>query len=112
MEATDRHLAAIGAAAAAVLRDTPYHSARAEVVAAAVELRGGGKRRGRSAVWLYNEVKSRRVLVGLAAFHAWEAFRVTVTPPLDEALKPQTVTRARQNLVSALTKVIEFQRAE
>src|ERR1700756_3388813 len=49
----------------------PYHAVRAGDVAAAVRLPG---ERGRSAVWLYNEVRNRRVLVALAAAHAWRDF--------------------------------------
>ena len=64
MPAQDDRLAAIAAAAAAVLRQTPYHVVRAGDVAAAVRLPGQA---GRSAVWLYNEVHNRRVLVALAA---------------------------------------------
>ena len=67
MAAQDDRLTAIGAAAAAVLRQTPYHVVRAGDVAAAVRLPGP---QGRSAVWLYNEVHNRRVLVALAAAHA------------------------------------------
>ncbi|HEV2934771.1 MAG TPA: hypothetical protein VGY96_16685, partial [Streptosporangiaceae bacterium] len=54
----DERLAAVAAAAAAVLRHTPYHAVRAGDVAAAVRLPG---ETGRSAVWLYNEVRNRRV---------------------------------------------------
>src|ERR1700691_5159974 len=70
--AQDDRLPAIGAAAAAVLRQTPYHVVRAGDVAAAVRLPG---QTGRSAVWLYNEVHNRRVLVALAAAYAWRDFR-------------------------------------
>src|ERR1700730_17114109 len=52
----DERLAAIAAAAAAVLRRTPYHAVRAGDVAAAIQLPGD---RGRSAVWLYHEVRKR-----------------------------------------------------
>ena len=68
MAAQDERLAAIAAAAATVLRHTPYHVVRAGDVAAAVRLPGQA---GRSVVWLYNEVHNRRVLVALAAAHAW-----------------------------------------
>ena len=71
MATQDERLAAIAAAAADVLRRTPYHAVRAGDVAAAVRLPG---ERGRSAVWLYNEVRNRRVLVALAAAHAWRDF--------------------------------------
>ena len=71
MATQDERLAAIAAAAADVLRRTPYHAVRAGDVAAAVRLPG---EQGRSAVWLYNEVRNRRVLVALAAAHAWRDF--------------------------------------
>src|SRR5438045_7924268 len=71
MAAQDQRLAAIAEAAAAVLRQTPYHVVRAGDVAATVRLPG---QTGRSAVWLYNEVHNRRVLVALAAAHAWREF--------------------------------------
>src|SRR5256885_7553240 len=71
MAAQDERLAAIAEAAAALLRQTPYHVVRAGDVAAAVRLPGQA---GRSAVWLYNEVHNRRVLVALAAAHAWQEF--------------------------------------
>ncbi len=80
MATQDERLAAIAAAAAGLLRQTPYHAVRAGDVAAAVRLPG---ERGRSAVWLYNEVRNRRVLVALAAAHAWRDFpgRVDWSPP-------------------------------
>src|SRR5260370_17102346 len=71
MQEQDERLAALAAAAAGVQRQTPYHMVRAGDVAAAVRLPG---QTGRSAVWLYNEVHNRRVLVALAAAHAWREF--------------------------------------
>ncbi len=71
MAAQDERLAAIAMAAVTVLRQTPYHVVRAGDVAAAVRLPGQA---GRSAVWLYNEVHNRRVLVALAATQAWREF--------------------------------------
>jgi len=114
MATDDRRLAAIGAAAAAVLRKTPYHAVRAEDVAAAIRLPtdGSGARAGRrrSAVWLYNEVRSRRVLVGLAAYSAWLHY-------LDRSgwaspAQPHTLVEVRQAVESAITEVMRFHRSE
>ena len=107
MATQDERLAAIAAAAATVLRRTPYHAVRAADVAAAVRLPG---ERGRSAVWLYNEVRNRRVLVALAAAHAWRDF-----PGRAEWPGPQpigSVTAARSAAASALAVIVAFHRAE
>ena len=107
MATQDERLAAIAAAAAALLRRTPYHAVRAGDVAGAVRLPG---ERGRSAVWLYNEVRNRRVLVALAAAHAWRDFpgRVDWSSP-----RPvQSVTAARSAVASALAVIVAFHRAE
>jgi hypothetical protein len=107
LAAQNERLAAIAAAAAAVLRRTPYHAVRAEDVAAAVRLPG---ERGRSAVWLYNEVRNRRVLVALAAAHAWRDFpgRADWTCP-----QPiESVTVARSAVAAALAVIVTFHRAE
>ncbi len=105
--AQDERLAAVAEAAAAVLRHTPYHVVRAGDVAAAVRLPG---QTGRSAVWLYNEVHNRRVLVALAAAHAWREFagQANWSPPgpID------SVTAARSAAVSALGVIVAFHRAE
>ena len=107
MAAQDERLAAIAAAAAAVLRETPYHVVRAGDVAAMVRLPGQS---GRSAVWLYNEVHNRRVLVALAAAHAWRQFagQVSWSPPAPVS----SVAAARSAAVAALGVVIAFHRAE
>ena len=107
MPAQDDRLAAIAAAAAAVLRQTPYHVVRAGDVAAAVRLPGQA---GRSAVWLYNEVHNRRVLVALAAAHAWREFagQATWSPPGPIG----SVTAARSAAVAALGVIVAFHRAE
>jgi tetratricopeptide (TPR) repeat protein len=103
----DERLAAIAAAAAATLRHTPYHVVRAGDVAAAVRLPG---ETGRSAVWLYNEVRNRRVLVALAAAHAWIEFpgHLNASPPgpID------SVTAARSAAAAALGVIVTFHRAE
>ncbi len=105
--AQDERLGAIAAAAATILRQTPYHVVRAGEVAAAVRLQG---QPGRSAVWLYNEVHNRRVLVALAAAHAWQEFawRVNWTSPGPI----ESVTAARSAAVAALSAVVAFHRAE
>jgi tetratricopeptide (TPR) repeat protein len=105
--ARDERLAAIAAAAAAVLRQTPYHVVRAGDVAAAVRLPG---QTGRSAVWLYNEVHNRRVLVALAAAHAWREFagRASWSPPGPIG----SVTAARSATAAALGLIVAFHRAE
>ena len=107
MTAQDERLAAIAAAAAAMLRQTPYHVVRAGDVAAAVRLPG---QTGRSAVWLYNEVHNRRVLVALAAAHAWREFagQARWSPP--GAIG--SVTAARSAAVAALGVIVAFHRAE
>jgi tetratricopeptide (TPR) repeat protein len=100
-------LAAIAAAAAAVLRQTPYHVVRAGDVAAAVKLPG---QTGRSAVWLYNEVHNRRVLVALAAADAWREFPGRVSWSAPEPI--ESVTAARSAVVLALGTIVAFHRAE
>jgi tetratricopeptide (TPR) repeat protein len=107
MAAQDERLAAIAAAAAAVLRQTPYHVVRAGDVAAKVRLPG---QTGRSAVWLYNEVHNRRVLVALAAAHAWREFTGQANWSLPGTVG--SVTAARAAAVGALGVVIAFHRAE
>jgi hypothetical protein len=103
----DERLAAIAAAAAAVLRRTPYHAVRAGDVAAAVRLPG---ERGRSAVWLYNEVRNRRVLVALAAADAWREFPGRTDWSCPQPI--QSVTVARSAAASALAVIVAFHRAE
>jgi len=117
-DAQDQRLAAVGAAAAEVLRHTEYHHARAEDVAAALLLpaASGDRRSGsgrRSAVWLHNVVSSRRVLVCLATYHAWSEYlaraKATWTAPADP---PPTLTEACLVVVDALQEVARFHRAE
>jgi hypothetical protein len=103
----DERLAAIAAAAAAVLRRTPYHAVRAGDVAAAVRLPG---ERGRSAVWLYNEVRNRRVLVALAAAHAWRDFDGRADWSCPQPIG--SVTAARAAAAAALAVIVTFHRAE
>src|SRR5579859_2516594 len=103
----DERLAAIAAAAADVLRRTPYHTVRAGDVAAAVRLPG---EQGRSAVWLYNEVRNRRVLVALAAAHAWRDFPGRADWPGPEPIA--SVTAARSAAAAALAVIVAFHRAE
>jgi hypothetical protein len=103
----DERLAAIAAAAAAVLRQTPYHAVRAGDVAAAVRL---PRERGRSAVWLYNEVHNRRVLVALAAAHAWRDFTGRTDWSCPRPI--QSVTAARSAAAAALAVIVAFHRAE
>jgi tetratricopeptide (TPR) repeat protein len=105
--AQDERLEAIAAAAAAVLRETPYHVVRAGDVAAMVRLPG---QTGRSAVWLYNEVHNRRVLVALAAAHAWREFAGQASWSLPTPVG--SVAAARSAAVAALGVIIAFHRAE
>src|SRR5260370_15891692 len=107
MAVQDERLAASAVAAAGVLRQTPYHMVRAGEVAAAVRLPG---QTGRSAVWLYNEVRNRRVLVALAAAHAWREFagQATWSPPAPI----KSVTAARSAAVAAIGVIVAFHRAE
>ncbi len=107
MAAQDERLEAIAAAAAAVLRETPYHVVRAGDVAAMVRLPG---QTGRSAVWLYNEVHNRRVLVALAAAHAWREFAGQASWSLPTPVG--SVAAARSAAVAALGVIIAFHRAE
>jgi hypothetical protein len=107
MAAQDERLAAIAEAAAAVLRRTPYHVVRAGDVAATVRLPG---QTGRSAVWLYNEVHNRRVLVALAAAHAWAEF--TSQADWSRPGPALSVTAARAAATGALGVIIAFHRAE
>jgi tetratricopeptide (TPR) repeat protein len=105
--AQESRLAAIAAAAAALLRQTSYHVVRAGDVAAAVQLPG---QTGRSAVWLYNEVHNRRVLVALAAAHAWREFAGQANWSLSGPI--ESVTAARSAVVAALSTIVAFHRAE
>lgn len=107
MAAQEERLAAIAAAAAAILRQTSYHVVRAGDVAAAVQLPG---QTGRSAVWLYNEVHNRRVLVALAAAHAWREFAGQANWSLPGPI--ESVTAARSALVAALSTIVAFHRTE
>ncbi|GGK89611.1 hypothetical protein Sme01_49970 [Sphaerisporangium melleum] len=111
MSAQERRLSAIGEAAAGVLRTTPYHLARAEEVAAAVRLPREGHTGRRSAVWLYNEVKSRRVLVALALHHAFAEFAER-NEPADRPAVPGGLVEARELVTRALLLVARFHRAE
>ncbi|MFC4588596.1 hypothetical protein [Sphaerisporangium corydalis] len=111
MSAQDRRLSAIGEAAAEVLRHTDYHLVRAETVAAAVRLSREGQSGRRSAVWLYNEVKSRRVLVALALHHAFLRFAERNGPP-PRPRTPGSLVEARDLLTQALLVVARFHRAE
>jgi tetratricopeptide (TPR) repeat protein len=107
MASQDERLAAIAVAAATVLRQTPYHVVRAGDVAAAVRLPGQA---GRSAVWLYNEVHNRRVLVALAAAHAWREFAGHATWSSPGPI--ESVTAARSAAIAAIGLVVAFHRAE
>ncbi|GAA2874526.1 tetratricopeptide repeat protein [Streptosporangium fragile] len=109
MLAQERRFAAIAAASADAFRHGDYHQVRAEDVAERVRLpRGGEGDRGRSAVWLYNEVRSRRVLVALAVKHAFDEFTADdpVPPP------PRSLPEARRLVVAALRRVARFHRVE
>lgn len=104
----DDRLAAIGATAASLLRHTPYHALRAQDVAAAIRLRG---QPGRSVVWLYNETRSRRVLVALAASHAWREY-VGEEYGGEPVSSADSVTGARERVTAALSVITRFHRAE
>jgi hypothetical protein len=116
-EPDDRRFEAIGAAAAAVLRTTEYHRIRTQDVAAHVRLEDTGDRRsaggGRSAVWLYNEVRSRRVLVALGAKHAWEEHLAQSSDPVAAITgRIGTVTDAMRILSAAVLRIARFHRVE
>ncbi|WP_030453426.1 hypothetical protein [Herbidospora cretacea] len=109
MLAQERRLAAIAAASAAAFRHSDYHQVRAEDVAERVRLpRGGEKDTGRSAVWLYNEVRSRRVLVALAAKHAFDEFTSGEGAP-----EPVTsMLGAAESVAAALRRIARFHQVE
>ena len=107
MAAQNERLAAIAVAAVTVLRQTPYHVVRAGDVAAAVRMPG---QTGRSAVWLYNEVHNRRVLVALAATQAWREFAGHANFPPPGPV--ESVTAARSAVTAALAVIVAFHRAE
>jgi hypothetical protein len=123
----DRRLAAIGAAAATVLSETDYHRVRTQDVASRVKLDATGDGRSatgsRSSVWLYNEVRSRRVLVMLAARHVWEVHTAQTSEPLapqgfagagktaEPATVTGTVTEAYEAVTAALLDIVRFHRA-
>ena len=111
MSAQDLRLAAIAEAAARTLRVSPYHVVRAKDVAAAVRLpRETGHTAGRSAVWLYNEVRNRRVLVALAASYAWNGFLAGAGGlPI---VGVGSVRAAREAVAEAMTLIVRFHRAE
>jgi tetratricopeptide (TPR) repeat protein len=114
-QAGEDRLSAIAAAAVEVLRTRDYHAARTEDIAAAVRMdadKDGRSRRGRrSAVWVYSEVKSRRVLVALAAFHAWKAHQARLTGPAGRP-PPASLAEAQERLAEALTEIVRFHRAQ
>ncbi|TDC70803.1 hypothetical protein E1200_04135 [Actinomadura sp. GC306] len=114
--AEDERLKAIGQAAATVLRETDYHLARTEDIAAAVKVPAGdgdGRSRGgrRSAVWVYSEVRSRRVLVALALYEAWRA-HLERHPVQSAPDRCTTLADARAALTDALLPIIRFHRTE
>lgn len=109
MSAQERRLAAIAAASADAFRGGDYHRVRAEDVAGRVRLpRGGEGDRGRSAVWLYNEVRSRRVLVALAVKHAFDEFTSGDGAPEP----PHSLLDARDLVTAALRRVARFHQVE
>ncbi|WP_157248216.1 hypothetical protein [Nonomuraea typhae] len=108
-QAQERRLAAIATAAAEAFRQTAYHQVRAEDVAERVRLPRKGERGGaRSAVWLYNEVRSRRVMVALALQHAFEEFAAADPEPEP----PETVIEAEAMVAAALMRIAAFHQTE
>ncbi|MER5647759.1 tetratricopeptide repeat protein [Streptosporangium sp. NPDC002524] len=109
MSAQERRLAAIAAASADAFRRGDYHQVRAEDVAERVRLpRGAESGRGRSAVWLYNEVRSRRVLVALAVKHAFDEFTSGDGAPEP----PRSLLDAQRLVTAALRRVARFHQVE
>ncbi|MFB9679658.1 hypothetical protein [Streptosporangium vulgare] len=109
MSAQERRLAAIAAASADAFRCGDYHQVRAEDVAERVRLpRGAEGGRGRSAVWLYNEVRSRRVLVALAVKHAFDEFTAGDGAPEP----PGSLLDAQRLVTAALRRVARFHQVE
>jgi tetratricopeptide (TPR) repeat protein len=118
MEATaaqDRRLAAIAAASAVALRSTEYRKIRTQDVAARVCLDGAQDRRSaggaRSAVWLYNEVRSRRVLVALGARHAWIEHLARTAGP-GSPTQVSTVADTVATVVRLLEQIVRFHQTE
>jgi hypothetical protein len=113
--AQDRRFAAIAAASAAVLGSTEYHSIRTQDVAARVRLEEFSDRRSsggaRSAVWLYNEVHSRRVLVVLGAQHAWDEF-LAHSSGIRSPKPPATVSEAIALVSRSLERIARFHQTE
>ncbi|MFF3438709.1 tetratricopeptide repeat protein [Streptosporangium sp. NPDC002721] len=109
MSAQERRLAAIAAASADAFRAGDYHQVRAEDVAERVRLpRGAEGGKGRSAVWLYNEVRSRRVLVALAVKHAFDEFTAGDGAPEP----PRSLLDAQRLVTAALRRVARFHQVE
>ena len=104
----DERLAAIAAAAADVLRRTPYH------VVCAGKMRpprsGCPASRAGPRYGCYNEVRNRRVLVALAAAHAWRDFPGRADWPGPQPVA--SVTAARAAAAAALAVIVAFHRAE
>jgi len=114
VDEVETRLAAVAEAAAGVLRRRDYRSMRVEEVAAAVALPGGRGRpsrrpAGRSSVWLYGEVRAKRVLAALAAAHAWQGFHAVDRSPRQT---PATVVAAREMVIDAFAKIVRFCREE
>ncbi|GAA3738134.1 hypothetical protein [Salinactinospora qingdaonensis] len=110
-------LAAIGTTAASAFRAADYRSVRAEDIAAQVQVSEDSadkpRRTGRSAVWLYNTVKSRRVLVALAAYSAWCGVHHFEGEAAGEATRALwTLGQAREAVTRILTEIVVFQQRE
>ena len=110
MDSAEGRLSAIATAAEAALRRSTYASMRVEDVAALVDLptgrgrprRGGG---GRSPMWLYGEIRAKRVLAGLAAAHAWRHDTAALQPL---GAVPETVTGMRAAAKAAFLEIVTF----
>lgn len=113
--AQERRFAAIAAAAAQALRSAEYRKIRTQDVAAMVRLGGAADRRSsegaRSAVWLYNEVRSRRVLVAFGARDAWDAYLARL-PERETLTDVASMTDALDTVTFALEHIVRFHRAE
>jgi hypothetical protein len=115
LSAQESMLAAIGEAAARVLRRTDYEAVRADEIAAEVRVPSTGKGRGdrvqtRSTVWIYNATGNRRVWVALAAFHAWQQFLAKLDT--GELISPNSTIDARMSLVHTMSRIAHFHEVE
>jgi hypothetical protein len=111
VDSAEGRLAAIAQASASVLAETDYSSLRIEDVASRVRLPAGRRGRpsahaGRSAMWVYANVRVKRVLFPLAVSYRWQEFRRAHTA--EPVTPPDTIRGARQLVRDAFVEVAHF----